>query len=201
MAFSNQVQHGFTGLEENLDLPAFPINTDDLFFGKSSICTDKGKPILAICFVPYANNFCRNWIFFSYHNINRKQILWSSAAFFIPGIDLFDIQLFTTVQIFNPAAFLDHGNHIHTSWVNVCDLCRVGKPGIKQDIIRFQSYTDGSIQQCHQCFRCFCLSKLASFACKGSVIKGLYRANDICIFCGCQQTAVNRNQCISITPA
>lgn len=62
MAFSNQVQHGFARFEENLDLPAFSINTDDLFFGKCRICTDKSKPVLAVRFVSNANDFRRNWI-------------------------------------------------------------------------------------------------------------------------------------------
>ena len=56
MAFSDQVQHRFTGFEENFDLPAFSINTDDLFFGKSRICADKSKLLLAIRFVPYTNS-------------------------------------------------------------------------------------------------------------------------------------------------
>ena len=57
MAFSNQIQHRFAGFEENLNLPALSINTDNLFFGKGRICTDKSKPVLAIRFVPYANDF------------------------------------------------------------------------------------------------------------------------------------------------
>ena len=56
VAFSNQVQHRFAGLEENFNLPAFSINTNDLFFGKSRICADKSKPLLAIRFVPYTNS-------------------------------------------------------------------------------------------------------------------------------------------------
>gem|GEM_PF-5152074 len=74
MAFPNQVQHGFAGFEENLNLPAFSINADDLFLRKSRICTDKSKPVFAIRFIFYAYDFCWNWIFLSYHDINRKQI-------------------------------------------------------------------------------------------------------------------------------
>ena len=201
MAFSNQVQHGFAGLEENLNLPTFSINTDDFFLRKSRIRTDKSKPVLAVRFVPYAYDFRRNWSFFSYHNINRQQIFWSAMALFVLGIDFFDTQLFTTVWVFNPAALLDHSNHIHAFWMDGCDLHRVWKPGIKQNIVSIQSHAEGSVQQSHHCFWSFCLSKLASFSCKGSVIKVLYRTDDICSFCRCQQTAVYRNQCISITPA
>ena len=62
MAFSNQIQHRFAGFEENLNLPALSINTDNLFFGKGRICTDKSKPVLAIRFVLYANDFRWNRI-------------------------------------------------------------------------------------------------------------------------------------------
>ena len=75
MAFSNQVEHRFAGLEENLDLPTFSINTDDLFFGKSRICTDKSKLILTVRSVSYTNNLRRNRILFSDHDINGKQVL------------------------------------------------------------------------------------------------------------------------------
>ena len=75
MVFSNKIQCRFAGFEKNLNLPAFSINTDNLFFGKGSICADKSKSVLPISFVPYANNLCRNWILLSYHNTDRKQIL------------------------------------------------------------------------------------------------------------------------------
>ena len=55
MAFPKQIQHRFTGFEENLDLPAFPINTDDLFLGKGRIGADKSKPVLAVRFVSYTH--------------------------------------------------------------------------------------------------------------------------------------------------
>lgn len=166
-----------------------------------AVSADKCQPVFPIGFIPYANNLCRNRISFSHHDINRKQIFWFATAFSVSGIYLFDIQLFTAVGILDTAAFLDHGDHIHAFCLNCCDLCLVGKPGIKQDILSFQSWTEGCIQQSHHCFRCFRLSKFTSFSCKGSVIKVLYRTDDICIFCRCQQTAVYRDQCISITPA
>ena len=53
---------------------AFSINADDFFLRKSHICTDNSKPVFAVRFVPYAYDFCRKWIFLSYHDINRKQI-------------------------------------------------------------------------------------------------------------------------------
>lgn len=52
MTFINQIQHRFTGFEENFNLPAFSINADDIFFGESRICTDNSKPILPIRFQP-----------------------------------------------------------------------------------------------------------------------------------------------------
>lgn len=125
MAFSDQVKHRFADFDENLDLPAVPINTYALFFGKSSICTDKGKPILAICFVPYVTNFCRNWIFFSYHNINRKQILWSARYWCYGNRFLWYSTTFHSMNIWS-GCFFNHNYVIYTFWTDGCYLCRGG---------------------------------------------------------------------------
>ena len=53
MAFSNQVQHGFAGFKEDLDLPAFSINTDNLFFRNSCVCADKCQPVFPIGLIDF----------------------------------------------------------------------------------------------------------------------------------------------------
>lgn len=45
VALTDQVQIRLAGLEEHLDLPAFSINPNDLFFGKIRIGADKCDPV------------------------------------------------------------------------------------------------------------------------------------------------------------
>ena len=81
VAFCNQLQVGLTGLEKHLDLPAFPINPNDLFFGKIRVCTDKSNPVLLILLVADTDNLCRNLLFLSNCDVYRKQIFAAATAF------------------------------------------------------------------------------------------------------------------------
>ena len=74
MTLSYQVEHGLTGFEENFNLPAFSINSNDFFFTKRRISADKSKPILTVSLIPDTDDFSRNRIFFSNLYINGKQI-------------------------------------------------------------------------------------------------------------------------------
>ena len=132
MTFTNQIQHRLAGLEKDLDLPAFAIDADDFFFGERCICAYESKPILTIGLVSYANDFCWNGILFPYHHINRKKIPGTATTFLVPGIYFLDIKLALTISVLDAAAFLDHGNDIHSSRLKRSYLCRIGKPGIKK---------------------------------------------------------------------
>lgn len=139
MVFRNQLKKGFAGLEKDLDLPAFSINPDDLFFGKTRIGIDKGDPVLFILLVADTDDLCRDILFFSDQDIYRNQIFAASPALLTDAEYLLDGELLSFVFIVNAGALFDHGNGIQTKIFDSNDLGRAGKPGIKQDIIRMMS--------------------------------------------------------------
>lgn len=105
MTLSNQVEHGLTGFEENFNLPAFSINPNDFFFAKRCISADESKPILTISLISNTYDFGRDWIFFSYDDINRKKIFGSATTLFVLRIDFLDVKLLVIVGILDPTAF------------------------------------------------------------------------------------------------
>ena len=90
MALRHQLQVSLAGLEKDLDLPAFPIDPDDLFFGKIRIGADESNPILFVFLIADTDDFCRNLPAFSNPDIDREQILAATAAFFTNTEDLLD---------------------------------------------------------------------------------------------------------------
>ena len=136
MAFRQQLKIRFAGLEEDLDLPAFSINPDNLFFGKIRICTDKGNPVLFILLVTDTDDLCRNLLFFSDQDIYRKQIFAASPALLTDAEYLLDGELLSFVFIVNAGTLFDHGSGIPAKILDSEDLSRAGKPGIKQNIVR-----------------------------------------------------------------
>ena len=74
MALTDQVQHSLAGFEKHFDLPAFSIDADDLFLRKRHIREFALKPVFPIGFSANADDLCGNWIFFSEHDIDGKQI-------------------------------------------------------------------------------------------------------------------------------
>lgn len=123
---------------------------------------------------------CRNGIFFFKQDINRQQVLWFAVAFLITGVDIFDIELFATVSLFDSAAFLNHSDNIHVSEFNGYDLGRIWKSALRQNIVCSCSGRDSRIMKCEHCLRHFAL-------CKGSFVKvlnlpdyvGFYRGKQV----------------------
>ena len=101
MTFRNQLKKGLAGLEKYLNLPSFPINTDDLLFGEIRICTDKSNPILLVLLITDTDNLCRDLPVLPNHDIHRKQILAAATAFLRNAEDLVDRKLFSFVFIVN----------------------------------------------------------------------------------------------------
>ena len=101
MTFTDKIKHGLTGFEKYFDLPAFSIDTNDLFFGKSRICAYKSKPVLTVSLVSDTDDFSRDRVFLSNLYINGKQILGSSFALLVSGIDFLDIKPLAVVFILN----------------------------------------------------------------------------------------------------
>ena len=67
-----KVQVRFAYFEEDLYVPAFPINADDFFFGKLRIRAYNYQPVLAFAFIADIHKFCRDAfaVFFNRHRIS-----------------------------------------------------------------------------------------------------------------------------------
>ncbi len=71
VAFRNELKIGLAGLEKHLDLPAFPINPNALFFGKIRVCANKGNPVLFVLFVTDIDDLRWDFFFFPDYDIYR----------------------------------------------------------------------------------------------------------------------------------
>ena len=90
MALTDQVQIRLAGLEEHLDLPAFSINPNDLFFGKIRISADKCDPVLLVPIITNADDLSWYFLILTDHNIYGKQIFAATSALFADTEDLVD---------------------------------------------------------------------------------------------------------------
>ena len=135
VTFRNQLEIGLAGLKKHLDLPAFPIDPDDLFFGKVRFRADISHPVLLIFSVSYTDDLCRDFLVFSNHDVYRKQIFTASAALFADAEDLADGKLFPLVLIVNAGTLLNHGNGIQPQVFDRDKLGGIGEPCIKQNIV------------------------------------------------------------------
>ena len=119
--------------------PPFSINPDDLFVRKIRISSYKGDPVLFILLVADTDDLCQDLLFFSDQDIYRKQVFAASPALLTDAEYLLDGELLSFVFIVNAGALFDHGNGIQAKIFDSNYLCRAGKPGIKQDIVRMMS--------------------------------------------------------------
>ncbi len=87
-------------------MSALSIDPDELFFGKIRICSYKGDPVLFILLVVNTDGFCRNLLFFSDHDIYRKQKFNEPPALLTDAEYLLDGELFFFVFIVNAELFL-----------------------------------------------------------------------------------------------
>lgn len=54
VALGAEVEHGLTGLEENLYLPPLAVYRDNLFLRERHVSTDERNPVLPVVAVPHA---------------------------------------------------------------------------------------------------------------------------------------------------
>ena len=113
-------------------VPAFSIDTDDFFFRKLLVCTDKGNPVLFIPLIADTDNLYQNLLFFSDHDIYRKQIFAATASLLTDTEYLIDGELFPFVLIVDAGPLLNYGNEIQTKIFDSNDLGRARKPGIQK---------------------------------------------------------------------
>ena len=98
MAFRNQLQIRLAGLEENFDLPPFPIDPDDLFLRQFRICADKSDPVFFVLLVPNADNPGRNFLVFTNHDSYGEKVFASAAALFTDAENLIDGELLSFIK-------------------------------------------------------------------------------------------------------
>ena len=139
MTFADQIQIRFTGLEKDLNLPAFSIDPNDFFFGKLRICADEGNPVLLVVSVADTDDPGWNLILFPDHHIHGKKIFAPAAAFLADAIDFLYGKLFSFILIIDAGTLSDHGYGIQSQRFDCDQLYRSGKPGIEQDIVRMMS--------------------------------------------------------------
>ena len=114
VAFTDKVEAGLAGLEEDFYLPALSVNPDDLFFRKFRICADKGDPVLPVLFVADAYDLCRDMFILTDLDVYREKVLAAAAALFADTEYLPDGQLLSFVFVVNTGALLDHGDGIQS---------------------------------------------------------------------------------------
>ena len=99
IALADQIQIRFAGFEENLNLPSFAIDPDDLFRRKFHVCTNETDPVFLVLLIADAYDTGRNLFFLSDHNVNREKIFTAAPALFVDAINLLDGELLTVVFI------------------------------------------------------------------------------------------------------
>ena len=110
VAFADQLKITFAGLEKELYLPSFSINTDNLLFRESRICADKGNPVLLVLLVAHTYDLCRDLPVFADHYIYRKQIFAAAAALLADAKDLIDGKPFSIILIVYTGTLLDQSS-------------------------------------------------------------------------------------------
>ena len=55
MVFSTELQETLAGLEEDLDIPSFAVNSDDLIFIDRHVRANKSDPVFAVGAISYAD--------------------------------------------------------------------------------------------------------------------------------------------------
>ena len=55
MVFSAKLQETLAGLEEDLDVPSFAVNSDDLIFIDRHVRANKSDPVFAVGVISYAD--------------------------------------------------------------------------------------------------------------------------------------------------
>ncbi|GHN57663.1 hypothetical protein ME804_17030 [Lactobacillus delbrueckii] len=55
MVFSTELQETLAGLEEDLDVPSFAVNSDDLIFIDRHVLANKSDPVFAVGTISYAD--------------------------------------------------------------------------------------------------------------------------------------------------
>ena len=107
------------------NIPAFPINADDFFFGKLRIRAYNYQPVLPLAFIADVHKFCRNaFAFFFNRYRHRKKITGASPAFFVPAVDFLHVKFFTVVQVFRPGFLAQSWSLV---WKTSCQTRHIGQ--------------------------------------------------------------------------
>ena len=144
VAFTDQLKITFAGLEKDLYLPSFSINTDDLLCRESRICADKDNPFLLVLLFAHTYNLYRDLPVFADHYIYRKQIFAAAAALLADAKYFINGEPFSIVLIVYTGTLPDHGNGIQPEVFDVNELRRAGEPRIKQDVVCMVTSGSGS---------------------------------------------------------
>lgn len=99
MAFRYQLQIGLACLKEYLNLPPLSVDPDDLFFGQFGICTDESNPVFLVFLIPNADDFGRNLLVFTNHDIHGKKVLAAAPALLADAENLFDGKLLSFILV------------------------------------------------------------------------------------------------------
>ena len=78
MAFSAKLQETLAGLEEDLDVPSFAVNSDDLIFIDRHVRANKSDPVFAVGAISYAD----------YSGINLGTIFGRAAKLYRDGQEI-----------------------------------------------------------------------------------------------------------------
>ena len=87
----SQFQIRFTHLEEDLDVPAFAIGLDDLFFGQCQIRRDQDKVVTALVLVANVDQpYWKMLAILDGFSLYGEQISGAPAAFLLAPVNLLD---------------------------------------------------------------------------------------------------------------
>ena len=78
MVFSAKLQETLAGLEEDLDVPSFAVNSDDLIFIDCHVRANKSDPVFAVGTISYAD----------YSGINLGTIFGRAANLYRDGQEI-----------------------------------------------------------------------------------------------------------------
>ena len=106
VAFGDKLEIRFAGLEKNFDLPAFSINTYDLFLREACISTDESDPVLLFLLVPDADDPGGDLLVLSDHDVNGKKIFAASGTLPAHTVDLVYGKALTAVFVIDTGTLL-----------------------------------------------------------------------------------------------
>lgn len=112
VALLPEAQDALAGFEEHLDVPAFPVNGDDVLRTLFHVRAENGNPFLLVCTMPDADNAGRYPLFAGDVHVNREKIFRTPSAFPLPTENLLGSHELSLEQVLRLAALLDGGDDV-----------------------------------------------------------------------------------------